>query len=167
MVDPYGITVESIDGSLDTLDAYRGKVLLVVNVASECGYTSQYKGLESLYQHFKDDGFAVLGFPCNQFGRQEPGSNEAIQTFCELNYGVTFPMFAKVAVNGAGEHPLYEYLKDKARGLLGSRKIKWNFTKFLVGRDGQVKGRYGSRAKPSSLVADIQAALAETPEADE
>lgn len=157
----YTIPVKTIDGTATTLDAYRGKVLLIVNVASKCGFTPQYKGLEAIYQKYKDQGLVVLGFPCNQFGGQEPGTEAEIQSFCSLNYGVTFPMFAKVDVNGSEEHPLYTYLKSQKGGLLGFDAIKWNFTKFLVDRTGQVVARYAPTSTPESIAADIEARLAE------
>ncbi|MGE0387203.1 MAG: glutathione peroxidase [Gammaproteobacteria bacterium] len=149
----------SIDGRPVRLEAWRGQVLLIVNVASHCGFTPQYEGLEALYRKFKDRGFAVLGFPCNQFGAQEPGSEAEISRFCSATYDVSFPMFAKIDVNGPSAHPLYEHLKDARRGLLGTRAIKWNFTKFLVDRDGTVRKRYGSRVKPARIGADIAALL--------
>jgi glutathione peroxidase len=139
---------------------FKGRVLLVVNVASRCGYTPQYVGLESLYRRHKDDGFDVLGFPCNQFGGQEPGSAEDIAGFCSRTYDVTFPMFAKVDVNGPAAHPLFTLLKDERPGALGTKSIKWNFTKFLVGRSGEVLKRYSSGTSPEDIDADIAAALA-------
>ena len=152
--DLYSITVVTIDGRETTLDSYRGHVLLIVNVASQCGFTSQYAGLEALHRRYRDRGFTVLGFPSDQFGNQEPGTNEEIQQFCSLTYDVTFPMFAKIDVNGPGEHPLYAYLKSHARGILGTTGIKWNFTKFLVDRDGTVLTRYASRDTPEAIEAD-------------
>jgi glutathione peroxidase len=140
---------------------YRGKVLLIVNTASACGFTPQYKGLEKVYEQFKDKGVEVLGFPCNQFGGQEPGEAPEIGAFCEKNYGVTFPLFAKVDVNGDDAHPLFKYLKDEARGVLGSQAIKWNFTKFLVKKDGTVFKRYASMTEPKDLMGDIEKLLAE------
>jgi glutathione peroxidase len=134
-------------------------VLLIVNTASQCGFTPQYAGLESLYEKFGDDGFAVLGFPCNQFGKQEPDGEAAIGQFCEKNYGVRFPMFAKIDVNGENAHPLYRFLTRAKRGLLGSARIKWNFTKFLIGRDGEVVARYAPTKKPDALEAPIRDAL--------
>ena len=157
----YNIPVKTIDGMETTLEAYRGKVLLIVNVASKCGFTPQYKGLEAIYQKYKDQGLVVLGFPCNQFGGQEPGTEAEIQSFCSLNYGVSFPMFAKVDVNGADEHALYAYLKSQKGGLLGFDAIKWNFTKFLVDRSGQVVGRYAPTSTPESIAAEIEAKLVE------
>lgn len=158
----YDIPVTTIDGQPATLAPYRGKVLLVVNVASKCGFTHQYKGLEAIYQKFSSQGLVVLGFPCNQFGGQEPGSESEIKSFCSLNYGVSFPMFAKIDVNGANEHPLYKLLKSEKGGLLGFDAIKWNFTKFLVSRSGDVVGRYAPTASPESLEADIAKELAKT-----
>jgi glutathione peroxidase len=151
-------TVRSIDGADQPLSAYAGHVVLIVNTASQCGFTPQYAGLERLWQDHRDEGFAVLGFPCNQFGGQEPGSEDEIAAFCETSFGVTFPMFAKVDVNGSAADPLFSWLKEEKGGLLGDR-IKWNFTKFLVGRDGQVLGRYSSRTDPADIASDIEAAL--------
>ena len=151
----YDISAKTIDGKDQKLDAYKGKVLLVVNVASKCGFTPQYKGLEALHRKYKDKGLAVLGFPCDQFGHQEPGDENEIKNFCSLTYEVDFPMFAKIDVNGANTHPLYQYLKSEATGLLGSEGIKWNFTKFLVDKSGKVVKRYGSIDKPESIDADI------------
>ena len=156
----YDFTARTIDGGERALSDYRGKVLLVVNVASECGFTPQYEGLEALYERFKDRDFSVLGFPCNQFGAQEPGSEAQIKSFCETRFGVTFPMFAKIEVNGPQAHPLYEFLKSSEPGLLGTEAIKWNFTKFLVGKDGKTVKRYAPQTKPEAIVADIEAALA-------
>lgn len=155
----YDYSVRSISGGEVSLDQYRGKVILVVNTASKCGFTPQYKGLEALYQTYKDRGFEVLGFPCNQFGGQEPGSSSDISEFCELNFGVTFPLFDKVEVNGAQAEPLFGYLKDEAPGLLGSKRIKWNFTKFLIGRDGQVKKRFAPTDKPEAMANAIEKLL--------
>lgn len=137
------------------LKEYKGKAMLIVNTASKCGYTPQYKGLEELYTKFKDKGFIILGFPCNQFGSQEPGDDKEISSFCELNYGVTFPMFAKIDVNGANAHPIYKHLKKEAPGLMGSEAIKWNFTKFLIDKNGSVIKRYGSVTKPQDIDSDI------------
>ena len=150
----------SIDGKPVRLDAERGKVLLVVNTASACGFTPQFAGLESLWQAYRDKGLMVLGFPSNEFGRQDPGSDSEIASFCQVNYGVTFPMMSKVEVNGAAAHPLWKWLTSEAPGILGIKAIKWNFTKFLVGRDGRVLKRYAPTDKPESLKADIEAALA-------
>ncbi|MFN9481152.1 MAG: glutathione peroxidase [Betaproteobacteria bacterium] len=156
----YTFQAAGIDGKPRKLADYRGQVLLIVNTASRCGFTPQYKGLEEIYRRFKGRGFAVLGFPCNQFGAQEPGAESEIAEFCELNYGVSFPLFAKVDVNGPGAHPLYKYLTTAKPGLLGSEAIKWNFTKFLVGKDGTVIERYAPTTKPEDLAADIEKALA-------
>ncbi len=155
----YDFSAKTIDGSTTQLDAYKGKVLLVVNVASKCGFTPQYKGLEALYRKHKDAGLVVLGFPCDQFGHQEPGDEAEIRNFCSLTYDVTFPMFAKVEVNGANAHPLYRYLKKEATGLLGTEAIKWNFTKFLVDRSGKVVKRYAPTDTPESLEKDVAAVL--------
>jgi glutathione peroxidase len=155
----YDIEVQTIRKQPQKLSDYQGKVLLVVNVASKCGFTPQYTGLEALYRNYKDRGFEVLGFPCDQFGHQEPGSEEEIATFCSTKYEVSFPMFAKIEVNGEGAHPLYRHLKGEKPGVLGTEAIKWNFTKFLVDRQGQVVKRYGSMDKPESLAADIEALL--------
>ena len=150
----------AIDGRPVELSAWRGKVLLVVNTASRCGFTPQFAGLEALWKDYRDRGLVVLGFPSNQFGAQDPGSNEQIATFCERNYGVDFPMMAKVDVNGDGAHPLWQWLAEQAPGFLGTRAIKWNFTKFLVGRDGRVLKRYAPNEKPEALARDIEKALA-------
>jgi len=146
--------VTTIDGEQTTLEQYKGRVLLIVNVASKCGFTPQYTGLEALYRRYKDRGLTVLGFPCDQFGNQEPGSEADIKEFCSLSYDVTFPMFAKVDVNGADEHPLYKELKSKAPGVLGTTAVKWNFTKFLVNRDGRVMARYSPRDTPEDIETD-------------
>ena len=151
--------VRRIDGQPQSLDAYHGQVLLVVNTASACGFTPQFAGLEDLHQRYHRRGLVILGFPCNQFGRQDPGSDGEIGAFCQKNYGVSFPMMAKVAVNGTAADPLYRWLTREAPGLLGTRAIKWNFTKFLVGRDGRVIRRYAPRREPRTLAADIEAAL--------
>ena len=151
----YEFDVTTIDGDLQSLDAYRGQILLIVNVASRCGFTPQYAGLESLYRRHRDQGLTVLGFPCDQFGHQEPGSEEEIKNFCSLTYQVTFPLFAKINVNGAETHPLYRYLKSEQTGLLGSEAIKWNFTKFLVNREGQVLQRYAPTDTPEGIEKDI------------
>lgn len=150
---------ERLSGVNEELAVYKGQVILVVNTASKCGFTGQYAGLETLYQEYKERGFTVLGFPCNQFGAQEPGTEEEIHSFCQLNYGVTFPLFAKVDVNGPGTHPLFVYLKNRAKGVLGTEGIKWNFTKFLVNSAGEVVGRFGSQTKPESLKDQIEALL--------
>ena len=152
---------EAIDitGKTVRLADQAGKLLLIVNTASQCGFTPQFAGLEKLWQTYQDRGLVVMGFPSNEFGRQDPGSNDEIASYCQLNYGVSFPMMAKVDVNGGDAHPLFQWLKTEAPGLLGSQAIKWNFTKFLVGRDGQVIRRYAPQDKPESLAADIEAAL--------
>ena len=155
MASVYDFTVRNIQGKDVKLDAYKGKTLLIVNTASECGFTPQYKGLEALYRKYHDEGLEVLGFPCNQFGSQEPGSEQEIATFCETNYGVTFPLFAKVDVNGKDATPLYQHLKKAKPGLLGSEAIKWNFTKFLVDRQGNVVERYAPNVEPDSLAPDV------------
>jgi glutathione peroxidase len=158
-VSLYDIEVKTIKAEPRRLKDYAGKTMLVVNVASHCGFTPQYKGLEALYQQYKDRGLVVLGFPCDQFGHQEPGDEAEIAQFCSLTYDVTFPMFSKVEVNGDGAHPLFRTLKKEAPGLLGTEAIKWNFTKFLIGPDGKVLKRYGPRDEPASIAADIEKAL--------
>lgn len=155
----YDYGVKTIDGQNKQLADYKGKVLLIVNTASKCGFTPQYQGLEALYQSYKDKGLVVLAFPCNQFGYQEPGNEHEIQTFCSSNYAVSFPLFAKVRVNGVDAHPLYQYLKNEKPGVLGSRSIKWNFTKFLVDRTGRVVKRYAPADKPETLIKDIECLL--------
>lgn len=155
MSNIYDVEVTTIDGENRTLAGYQGKHLLIVNVASECGFTPQYEGLEKLYRDLKDRGVVVLGFPCNQFGHQEPGDESEIKSFCSLTYAVTFPMFAKIEVNGPGTHPLYERLKASAKGVLGSEAIKWNFTKFLVDPQGAVVKRYASTTAPAAIAKDI------------
>jgi glutathione peroxidase len=155
----YDYNAATLDGEERSLADFKGKVLLIVNTASKCGFTPQYKGLQALYQRYKDRGLVVLGFPCNQFGHQEPGDEVEIGAFCEKNYGVDFPMFAKIDVNGSDAHPLYRYLKSEAPGLLGSEGIKWNFTKFLVDREGRVIRRYAPKDKPEALAADIEKQL--------
>jgi glutathione peroxidase len=155
----YDFSVDDIHGKPVKLDKYRNKVMLIVNTASKCGFTPQYKGLEALYEKFHGKGLEILGFPCNQFGAQEPGTEKEIAQFCELNYGVTFPMFAKVEVNGGNAAPVYKYLKAERPGLLGSEAIKWNFTKFLVDRKGNVLARYAPNDTPESMAADIEKAL--------
>jgi glutathione peroxidase len=157
----YDFEALSITGEAAQLASQRGKVLLIVNTASACGFTPQFGGLEKLWQDYRDQGLVVVGFPSNEFGGQDPGSNEQIASFCQLNYGVSFPMMAKVQVNGAGAHPLWQWLKAEAPGVLGTEAIKWNFTKFLVGRDGRVKKRYAPNDAPEALRADIEKALAE------
>ena len=155
----YDYSATTLSGEEKSLSEFQGKVLLIVNTASKCGFTPQYKGLESLYETLQPKGLEILGFPCNQFGKQEPGSADEIASFCSLNYGVTFPLFAKIDVNGPGAAPLYEWLKAEAPGLLGSEAIKWNFTKFLVGRDGQVADRFAPTTKPEALRGAIEALL--------
>ena len=158
----FDFTVTAADGSAVDLAQYRGKALLIVNTASKCGFTPQFAGLEELWQRFGKDGLVVLGFPCNQFAAQDPGNNSEIVEFCQLNYGVTFPMMAKIDVNGAHADPLFTWLAEQQPGFLGSKRIKWNFTKFLVNRDGQVTGRYGPKDEPAALTGDIQAALSQS-----
>jgi glutathione peroxidase len=153
------LPVTTADGGTTTLAPYAGQVLLIVNVASKCGFTPQYGGLEAVHRRYRDRGFEVLGFPCNQFGGQEPGSAEEIASFCSLTYDVTFPVFAKIDVNGDHAAPLYRHLKKAAPGILGSEAIKWNFTKFLVGRDGKVVERYAPTTKPEDIAADIEKLL--------
>jgi len=152
-------SAKTIDGADRTLSDYKGQVMVIVNTASKCGFTPQYKGLETMFREFRGRGLVVLGFPCDQFGHQEPGDENEIKKFCSLNYDVSFPMFSKVAVNGDHAHPLFKYLKNEAPGLLGSRAIKWNFTKFLVDKSGKVLKRYGSVAKPESIIKDIEKLL--------
>lgn len=155
----YNFNVKNMRGEEISMSTYKNSVLLVVNVASKCGYTPQYEGLEKLYKAYKRQGFGILGFPCNQFGGQEPGSHTEIQNFCKINYGVTFPLFAKIDVNGENTDPLYVYLKNQAPGFLGSKSIKWNFTKFLIDRKGNIIKRYGSSTKPADLANDIEKLL--------
>jgi glutathione peroxidase len=152
----YSFNVKTLSGESQTLESYKNKALLIVNVASKCGFTNQYAGLEALYKKYKDRGFAVLGFPCNQFGAQEPGNEEEIKSFCDLNYGVTFPMFQKIDVNGEKAHPLYQFLKSEGKGILGTEAIKWNFTKFLIDKKGEVVDRYAPTATPESLEKEIE-----------
>jgi glutathione peroxidase len=159
MASIYDFSAKTIDGAEQKLDAYRGKTMLIVNVASKCGFTPQYEGLEALYRKFEGQGFVVLGFPCDQFGHQEPGNEDEIKNFCSLTYDVTFPMFAKIDVNGSQTHPLWKYLKHEAKGVLGSEAIKWNFTKFLVAKDGDVLRRYAPADTPKSLENDVAATL--------
>ena len=155
MPSVYDFEAKSIDGKPVKLDAYKGKTLLIVNVASKCGFTPQYEGLEALYKKYKDKGLVILGFPCDQFGHQEPGDENEIKNFCSLTYKVDFPMFAKINVNGDDAHPLYKYLKSEEKGILGTTAIKWNFTKFLVDKAGKVLKRYGSMDKPESIEKDL------------
>jgi glutathione peroxidase len=159
MTTAYEFEAVDIDGKNVPLSDYRGKALLIVNVASKCGFTPQYTGLEKLWQDYRERGLVVLGFPCDQFGNQEPGNEEEIKNFCSLTYEVDFPMFAKIEVNGADAHPLWKWLKKEKGGLLGIDAIKWNFTKFLVGRDGKPVKRYAPTDKPESIAGDIEAAL--------
>lgn len=157
----FDYSADTLGGTPASLAQYRGQVLLIVNTASQCGFTPQYQGLEAVYQQFKQRGVSVLGFPCNQFGQQEPGQAEEIGAFCEKNYGVTFPLFAKIDVNGEQAHPLFKQLKKDAPGILGTQAIKWNFTKFLVRKDGSVYKRYAPTTTPEQLIADIETLLAE------
>ena len=160
MASIYDFEINALDGGTQKLSDYRNQVLLIVNTASKCGFTPQYQGLEELHRRYANDGLAILGFPCNQFGRQEPGDAVQIRKFCETRYSVSFPLFAKIDVNGPQAHPLFEYLKERRPGMLGSRAVKWNFTKFLVSRSGEVLKRYGSRTKPEELESQIQKTLA-------
>lgn len=155
----FDFTVKAANGSNFDLSAYKGKVVLVINVASKCGFTPQYAGLEEIYRELKDKDFVAVGFPCNQFGFQEPGTSDEIQQFCSLNYQVSFPIMAKVEVNGDNADPLYMFMKESAPGILGTEAIKWNFTKFLIGKDGQVIKRYAPNVKPKDMIKDIKAAL--------
>lgn len=157
--DFYSFSVKKSDGGEQSMADFKGKAVIVVNVASKCGFTPQYEGLEALYEKYKDQGLMIVGFPSNQFGSQEPGSNEEIQSFCKLNYGVTFPVMGKVDVNGDKAEPLYKWLKSSAPGLLGTEAIKWNFTKFLIGKDGKIIDRYAPTTKPEDMDKDIQKAL--------
>lgn len=150
-----------LNGQQEELSQYQGQVVLIVNTASKCGFTPQYEGLENVFKQYKEQGLAILGFPCNQFGKQEQGGGEQITEFCQINYGVSFPMFDKIEVNGDNAHPLYQDLKKAAPGLMGSKAIKWNFTKFLVNRKGEVVKRYAPTTKPEDMVADIEKLLAE------
>jgi glutathione peroxidase len=159
MTSIYDFSAKDIDGKQQSLGAYQGKAILIVNVASKCGFTPQYKGLEALYEKFRDRGLVVLGFPCDQFGHQEPGDETEIKNFCSLNYDVQFPLFAKIDVNGADADPLYKYLKSEAKGLLGSESIKWNFTKFLIDKSGKVVRRYAPTDTPESIEKDVVVVL--------
>lgn len=161
MSSVYDFKARSLDGKEIDLKKFEGKVLLIVNTASECGFTPQYEGLEEIYRQFKDKGVEVLGFPCNQFGRQEPGTAEEISKFCERNFAVSFPLFDKIDVNGDDAHPLFKYLKSEAPGLMGTEAIKWNFTKFLIRKDGTVYKRYAPQTEPKALMNDIEKLLAE------
>ena len=160
MSNIYQFEAELLEGDVKALADYKGKVMLIVNTASKCGFTPQFAGLEKLYEKYKPQGLEILGFPCNQFGGQDPGTNKEIGAFCQRNYGVTFPMFAKVDVKGPEAHAIFRFLTREAKGVLGSQNIKWNFTKFLVGRNGEVLGRYAPTTKPEALEADIEKALA-------
>lgn len=160
MTTAYDFSATTLDGDEQSLKAYKGKALLIVNVASKCGFTPQYTGLEALYRKHKDEGLVVLGFPCDQFGGQEPGDADEIRNFCSLTYDVSFPMFAKIDVNGDRAHPLYKWLKSEKSGFLGTEGVKWNFTKFLVGRDGSVLKRYAPTDTPEKIEKDLGAALA-------
>jgi glutathione peroxidase len=155
----FDFSATTIDGQFLDLSAYKGKVLLIVNTASKCGFTPQYKGLQKIFEQYVERGFEVLGFPCDQFGHQEPGNEADINSFCEMNFGVSFPLFAKIDVNGKDAHPLFAHLKAEAPGLLGSEGIKWNFTKFLVDREGRVVSRYAPATSPESIARDIEALL--------
>ncbi|MCO1333248.1 glutathione peroxidase [Microbulbifer sp. OS29] len=159
MSDLYSIPVQTAGGQTTSLSEYKDQVVLIVNTASKCGFTKQYEGLEDLYKKYKDRGFAILGFPCNQFGKQEPGSDNEIQEFCQLNFGVSFPVYAKLDVNGAEAHPLFVELKKRAPGLLGTEGIKWNFTKFLIGKNGGSIKRYAPKDAPESLEVEIERLL--------
>ena len=159
MTSVYDYSATLADGTTTSLSDYKGQVLLIVNTASKCGFTPQYEGLEKLHATHKDAGFAVLAFPCNQFGSQEPGSTEEIVEFCEMRFQTSFPLFEKIDVNGTNSHPLYKHLKSEVKGLLGTERIKWNFTKFLTNRDGEVVGRFGSQKKPADIESEIIALL--------
>ncbi|MDA9836354.1 glutathione peroxidase [Luminiphilus sp.] len=159
MTSVYDYSATLADGITTSLSDYKGQVLLIVNTASKCGFTPQYEGLEKLHATHKDAGFAVLAFPCNQFGSQEPGSTEEIVEFCEMRFQTSFPLFEKIDVNGTNSHPLYKHLKSEVKGLLGTERIKWNFTKFLINRDGKVVGRFGSQKKPADIESEIMALL--------
>ena len=159
MTTAYDFQASAANGDNINLDDYRGRVLLIVNTASKCGFTPQYEGLEALQAQYHDKGFDVLAFPCNQFGGQEPGSEEEIVEFCTTRFSSTFPIFAKIEVNGADTHPLYGWLKGQAKGIMGTERIKWNFTKFLINRDGKVVGRFGSQKKPADIESEIMALL--------
>ena len=159
MTSVYDYSATLADGTTASLSDYKGQVLLIVNTASKCGFTPQYEGLEKLHATYKNAGFAVLAFPCNQFGSQEPGSTEEIVEFCEMRFQTSFPLFEKIDVNGTNSHPLYKHLKSEVKGLLGTERIKWNFTKFLINRDGEVVGRFGSQKKPADIESEIIALL--------
>jgi len=157
MSSVYDFSMPRLNGKEQSLEDYKGKVLLVVNTASKCGFTPQFEGLEVLYKDLKEKGLEILGFPCNQFGKQDPGSDDEIGEFCQINYGVSFPMFSKIDVNGTDAPPLYQYLKSEGPGLLGTERIKWNFTKFLIGRDGKVVKRFAPKDKPEAIRSSIEA----------
>ena len=159
MTSVHDFTCPRLTGREQSLDAYKGKVMLVVNTASKCGFTPQFEGLETLYKDLKDKGLEILGFPCNQFGKQDPGSNDEIGVFCQINYGVSFPMFSKIDVNGADTSPLYQHLKSEKTGILGTERIKWNFTKFLIGKNGEVVKRFAPQDKPVKIRSAIEALL--------
>ena len=159
MTSVYDYSATLADGTTTALSDYKGQVLLIVNTASKCGFTPQYEGLEKLHATHKDAGFSVLAFPCNQFGSQEPGSTEEIVEFCEMRFQTSFPLFEKIDVNGTNSHPLYKHLKSEVKGLLGTERIKWNFTKFLINRDGEVVGRFGSQKKPADIESEVMALL--------
>lgn len=159
MTSVHDFTANRLTGQAEDLSLYKGKTILIVNTASKCGLTPQYEGLEALYKEFEGDDFVILGFPCNQFGKQEPGSSDDITEFCQINYGVSFPMFEKIDVNGPDAHPLYKHLKSEKKGLMGSEGIKWNFTKFLVDKEGQVVKRYSPTTTPDKIKDDIKALL--------
>lgn len=159
MTAVHDFTCNRLNGKEEDLSAYKGKVMLIVNTASKCGFTPQFEGLELLYKDLKDRGLVILGFPCNQFGKQDPGSNDEIGEFCQINYGVSFPMFAKIDVNGEGAAPLYKHLKAEKKGVLGSERIKWNFTKFLVNKEGEVVKRFAPTEKPEAIRKHIEALL--------
>ncbi|KAL7750479.1 Glutathione peroxidase 2 [Sorochytrium milnesiophthora] len=155
----YSLEAQDAKKNTFSFEQLRGKVVLIVNVASKCGFTGQYEGLEKLYAQYKDQPFTIIGFPCNQFGNQEPGSEEEIQSFCRLTYGVSFPVMAKVEVNGDNEHPVYKWLKEQKSGILGLTRIKWNFEKFLINKDGEVVNRYSSMTKPEEIAKDVEKLL--------
>ena len=159
MTTIYDFSAEKLEGGEQSLSDYQGKVLLIVNTASKCGFTPQFEGLEKVFQKYRAQGLVVLGFPCNQFAGQDPGNNSEIGEFCQRNYGVSFPMFAKIDVNGSEAHPIYKFLTKEAKGILGTESVKWNFTKFLVGRDGNVIDRFATATKPEDMAKDIEKAL--------
>lgn len=155
----YQFKATNIKGMDEALEQYKGKVVLIVNTASKCGLTPQFKGLEALHETYQEKGLVILGFPCNQFAKQDPGSSEEIQEFCQMNYGVSFPMFEKIDVNGDAAHPLFKFLKQEAKGIAGSESVKWNFTKFLVNRDGEVVKRFAPKDAPKAIIKDIEKLL--------